>query len=109
MPPEKPTAVTQTPSICQNMRSAPQKQPRPNIAVSRPSGYGPFSGRLETKCFEAVGIGLPRPGSASSGFGRLSFLFSMSLRKNIAFLQACRPGYQSHCKVAGGPLRPPAD
>src|SRR6188474_541997 len=50
----------------QNLRSAPQKQPKPKIAVSSPAGYGPFSGLPLTKCDVAVRIGLGRPGSASA-------------------------------------------
>ena len=34
------TAVLNTPSVDQNMRSAPQKQPMPKIAVCMPSGTG---------------------------------------------------------------------
>ena len=34
------TAVVNTFEFCQNLRSAPQKQPRPNIACSRPAANG---------------------------------------------------------------------
>src|SRR6478752_4147369 len=55
------------PGACQNTRSAPQKQPMPTTAVSRPSGYGGFSGVPSTKCRSGTGIVSVRPGSASSG------------------------------------------
>ena len=48
-------------------RSAPQKQPMPKIACAIPSGMGARSGRPETKCVSAVGIGWLRPGRASAG------------------------------------------
>ena len=41
---EKKLPVLNTPGVCQNLRSAPQKQPRPNTAVWYPSGHGPCSG-----------------------------------------------------------------
>src|SRR5271165_5328231 len=55
--------------VSQNAFSAPQKQPRPNSAISLPSGYGPFSGAPFTKWVLAVGMGWARPGSASFGSG----------------------------------------
>src|SRR5882724_13620056 len=54
---------------CQNLRSAPQKQPSPNTACSRPAGYGGCSLRPLTKWVVAVGIGVARPGSASAALG----------------------------------------
>src|SRR6266404_8759885 len=53
----------------QNLRSAPQKQPSPNTACSRPCGYGGCSLRPLTKWVAAVGIGVARPGSASAALG----------------------------------------
>ena len=38
------TAVVNTPGASQNLRSAPQKQPMPNMAVSSPAGNGAVSG-----------------------------------------------------------------
>src|SRR6185437_14003595 len=58
----------------QNLRSAPQKQPRPNIAFSKPCGYGPFRLRSLTKCVSAVRIGCARPGRASAAEGMAVFL-----------------------------------
>src|SRR5215470_18016872 len=63
----------------QNLRSAPQKQPMPNMAVSKPSGYGPLSGRCNTKCSRAVGIGVERPGKASAADGISSFFLNMNM------------------------------
>jgi hypothetical protein len=53
----------------QNFRSAPQKQPIPNIAVSKPAGYGPFNGRPKMKCSSAVGSAAGRPLRAVSRVG----------------------------------------
>src|SRR5256885_8801861 len=39
-----------TPSSCQNLRSAPQKQLRPKMARSCPAGSGASSGVPRTKC-----------------------------------------------------------
>src|SRR4051812_7293753 len=64
----------------QNLRSAPQKQPKPKIAVSNPAGYGPFSGLPLTKCAAAVRIGSARPGSASA----LDGMSSDFLKPNMA-------------------------
>ena len=50
------------------MRSAPQKQPIPTMAISTPSGHGPVSGLPLMKC--AAGTGMVwsvRPGRASAG------------------------------------------
>src|SRR6185503_4730224 len=58
----------------QNLRSAPQKQPRPNIAFSEPAGYGPFNARPLTKCVSAVRIACERPGNASAAVGMAVFL-----------------------------------
>src|SRR3954469_8112770 len=66
----------------QNLRSAPQKQPRPKIAFSEP-GYALFRARPLTKCVSAVGIGCARPGRASAAEGMLVFL-----KPNIVFLPA---------------------
>ena len=59
-----------TPGTCQNLRSAPQKQPSPNIAFSAPCGVG----ALERGAVHEMGLrggnGLARrPGSAWSGEG----------------------------------------
>jgi hypothetical protein len=51
----------------------------PNIALSKPSGYGPFSGRCKTKCSRAVGIGVERPGKASAADGISSFFLNMNM------------------------------
>src|SRR6185312_677678 len=58
----------------QNLRSAPQKQPRPNIAFSEPAGYGPFNARPLTKCVSSVRIACERPGNASAAVGMAVFL-----------------------------------
>src|SRR6266576_51873 len=63
----------------QNLRSAPQKQPIPNMAVSKPMGYGPLSGRRKMKYATAVGIGVDRPGSASAADGISSFFLNMNM------------------------------
>src|SRR5262245_1204464 len=65
--------------ISQNLRSAPQKHPRPKTAVSVPSGYGPFSGRPLMKWVAAVGIGSARPLSAVSAVGISGFLREESM------------------------------
>src|SRR3954453_13799045 len=49
------------------MRSAPQKQPRPKTARSRPSGKGGCSGVPSTSWRAGTGIGVSRPGRASAG------------------------------------------
>src|SRR3984957_14177197 len=54
----------------QNLRSAPQKQQRPNTACARPAGYGGCSWRPLTKWLVAVGIGLVRPDNASAALGK---------------------------------------
>src|ERR1043166_1427464 len=81
----------------QNMRSAPQKQPSPKAAVSRPAGYGPFSGVPSTSCFAAVGIGLGRPGSASAADGISSFFLNMNIRDLL-----CWPQYNECANAAHG-------
>src|SRR5882672_3042454 len=75
----------------QNLRSAPQKQPRPNTARSRPSGYGPFRGRPLTKCCLAVGIAFGRPGSASPGAGIETFFLNMNMAGSIGAGPNIRP------------------
>ena len=70
-----------TPGISQNIRSAPQKQPMPNTACSRPSGKGGASGVPSTKCLPGTGIFSGRPGSASSGAGISVLCFE---KKSIA-------------------------
>src|SRR5262249_55440053 len=67
--------------------SAPQKHPMPNMAFSKPAGYGPFNGCRLMKCSRAVGIGSDRPGNASADVGRaLDFL-----NRNIAYLRHFDP------------------
>ena len=51
----------------------------PNIAVSRPSGYGPLRAFPLTKWRVAVGIAVGRPGSASPGPGIASFFLVMNM------------------------------
>src|SRR5579871_4606486 len=63
----------------QNLRSAPQKHPMPKIAVSRPSGYGPLSGRPLTKWRAAVAIGSLRPGRAVAALGISSFFLNVNI------------------------------
>src|SRR5262252_8962149 len=63
----------------QNLRSAPQKHPKPKIAVSKPSGYGPLSGRPLTKWRDAVGIGSLRPGNAVAALGISSFFLNVNI------------------------------
>src|SRR5712671_2612463 len=63
----------------QNLRSAPQKHPKPKIAVSEPSGYGPLSGRPLTKWRDAVAIGSLRPGSAVAALGISSFFLNVNI------------------------------
>src|SRR5436190_1222031 len=65
-----PTAEEYTPFNCQNLRSAPQKQPMPNIARSRPSGNGGSSRCPLTKCAAGTCIRSARPGNASSLDGK---------------------------------------
>src|SRR5690606_39753533 len=66
-PPAYPTAVEYTPGVCQNRRSAPQKQPSPNTAVLMPSGNGGLIRRSGwTACSSGVTSGSGRPGRASS-------------------------------------------
>ena len=62
------TEVEYTPGVCQNFRSAPQKQPMPNTAVCIPSGHGGVSGEPSTKWRSGTGIVWSvRPGRAASG------------------------------------------
>jgi hypothetical protein len=58
--------VVITPGTCQNVFSSPQKQPSANSAISLPSGYGGVNGVPSTACRSGTGIGVSRPGSASS-------------------------------------------
>src|SRR5712691_1339023 len=90
----------------QNLRSAPQKQPMPNIALSKPSGYGPLSGRCKTKCSRAVGIGVERPGSASAADGISSFFLNMNMaaspvgrRLNIGRAPATRTSWLARLRI----------
>ena len=55
-----------TPGTCQNVLSSPQKKPSANSAISLPSGYGGVNGVPSTACRSGTGIGVSRPGSASS-------------------------------------------
>ncbi len=66
----------------QNLRSAPQKQPMPNIAVSKPAGYGPLSAAVKMKCSRAVGIGVGRPGSASAADGISGFFLNVNMARS---------------------------
>src|SRR5262245_28090202 len=63
----------------QNLRSAPQKQPMPNIAVSSPAGHGPLRGWPLTKCTDAVGIGSARPLRAVAAVGISGFFLDMNM------------------------------
>src|SRR2546430_4974836 len=56
------------------MRSAPQKQPMPKIAVSTPSGNGPLSGVPSTAWRAGTGISASRPGSAEAASTTLAGL-----------------------------------
>src|SRR4051794_33325454 len=61
------------------MRSAPQKQPMPKIALSVPSGNGGSSGVPSTKWLEGTAIRCSRPGRASSFEVMAVFLLSRKL------------------------------
>src|SRR5579862_7990285 len=84
------------------MRSAPQKQPSPNIAMASPSGYGPLSPWPLTKCVRAVGMAVARPGKASSADGISSFLRNENMRRlligdpNISVVRWRRTGRGDH-------------
>ena len=67
-----PTAVVNTPVVCQKRRSAPQKQPMPKTACRRFPANGPFSGCPLTKCVGGTRIASVRPGNASSARGNRS-------------------------------------
>src|SRR5215475_10110445 len=54
------------PGTFQKTRSSPQKQPIPKSASSVPSGNGGVRRAPLTKCFSGTGMGVARPGSASS-------------------------------------------
>src|SRR6202040_588305 len=54
----------------QNLRSAPQKQPMPNNAVSMPRGNGGCSRRPVMKWVPAVNTGLGLPSRASGAVGK---------------------------------------
>src|SRR4051812_47137263 len=56
----------------------------PKIAVSRPAGYGPFSGLPLTKWVAAVRIALGRPGSASAFDGMSSDFLNMNIGRSPA-------------------------
>src|SRR5215210_9285801 len=72
------------PSICQNLRSAPQKQPRPNTAVLIPSGNGALRGVPSTACLSGtLNAGRSRPGSASVG---VTILVLLRLKSTISYL-----------------------
>src|SRR5712671_6171730 len=87
----------------QNLRSAPQKHPKPKIAVSEPSGYGPLSGRPLTKWRDAVGIGSLRPGSAAAALGISSFFLNVNI---LTFLVDLAVDRVSHIS-SGGRFRMP--
>src|SRR3990172_10349335 len=82
-----PTAVEYTPSTCQNLRSAPQKQPIANVARASPSGNGGSSGRPLTKCAAGTSIRSARPGSAPAFDGML-----IAFLENIALLRLLTNG-----------------
>src|SRR5262249_22127733 len=71
-----PTDVLYTPGSFQNAFSAPQKHPMPNSASSVPAGKGGSSREPSTKCSAGTVILSGRPGSASSGRGRVDFFIS---------------------------------
>src|SRR5438046_10283022 len=74
-----PTAVLYTPRSCQNFRSAPQKQPIPNIARARPSGNGGDTRFRFTKCKSEMLIRSARPGNVSAADGIVvGFLVNMT-------------------------------
>ncbi len=58
-----------TPGACQSFRSAPQKQPMPNIASLEPSGNGGRMRDPRTTCASATSTASARPGSARSREG----------------------------------------
>src|SRR5712691_420180 len=76
------------------MRSAPQKQPRPTTACSRPSGNGGAIGLPSTSCAAGTGIDSSRPGSASSaviivlGFVKRNMSVSLPTDRNVTPTQA---------------------
>src|SRR5258705_13622658 len=57
------------PGICQNIRSAPQKQPIPKTAISDPAGHGPCCGVPSTACVGGTFSGVVRPGNAWPAVG----------------------------------------
>ncbi len=61
-----------TPSVCQKAFSAPQKQPRPKMAVRAPSGHGGVSEAPLTWWRSVMTMGSSRPGSASAGDGMVA-------------------------------------
>ena len=72
-----------TPGRLQNAFSAPQKQPRPKIAVFVPSGHGPASGVPRTVWVPGVTIGAGRPARASAGEGTVSGLAVKNLMRQL--------------------------
>src|SRR4051812_20694242 len=82
------------------MRSAPQKQPRPKTARSRPSGKGGCSGVPSTSWRAGTGIGVSRPGRASAGsimrvFARERSMETRYLRQARSLRLAGEPGPSS--------------
>src|SRR5258708_15094721 len=63
------------------MRSAPQKQPRPNTACCKPAGNGALSGWPLMKCLSGTSIAALRPGSVLLAGSRLVIFF---MNENIA-------------------------
>src|SRR3954464_7637563 len=92
------------------MRSAPQKQPSPKMAVSNPGGKGPCRGVPSTSCRAGIANGgAGRPGRAPSGSIIVVFLRPKSRASSISFLHfaVCVPrGYVSSQHSQASPTRP---
>ena len=71
--------MIETPSNSQKQRSAPQKQPIPNIALRSRGGKGPCMALPLTKCRVGTAIFSLRPGKASSALGMRIFLSLLNM------------------------------
>src|SRR6266852_1352724 len=78
------------PGACQNLRSAPQKQPIPNIAISSPAGNGGWMRLPLTKCLAGtLKLGAARPGSARSAVGISVFLRRICHMVRLRLISSC--------------------
>jgi hypothetical protein len=82
--------VEYTPGVFQNTRSAPQKHPKANTAVSVPLGHGATKGASSTKCFSGMGMNWSvLPGSAFAGSTMSAFCLPKFIEQMLDKVYAC--------------------